>query len=190
MLATLVLLAQTGGLISLLIWLLVLAVVVYLIFLVIGMLPIPEPIKTVITVVIALILLLSTNTAPGIPLMPTFGSETYRSQNPLESIKPRETHPYFLQSESIRGPDHLAEIIRLQPATAVAGSADFQLTVIGSGFLKGSVINWNGADVLTTYVNPNTLRTTITPQQGPGAVPVMVKNNKTLSLHKIFTFTL
>ena len=49
-----------GGtsLISLLIWLIILAVVVWLLFLIIGMLPLPEPIKTIITVVIALILLL------------------------------------------------------------------------------------------------------------------------------------
>jgi hypothetical protein len=46
------------SLIALLIWLIVLAVVVWLLFLIIGMLPIPEPIKTIITVVIALILLL------------------------------------------------------------------------------------------------------------------------------------
>ena len=50
--------AEGAGLISLLIWLIVLAVVVWLLFLIVGMLPLPEPIKTIITVVIALILLL------------------------------------------------------------------------------------------------------------------------------------
>lgn len=49
---------EGSGLISLLIWLIVLAVVVWLLFLIIGMLPLPEPIRTIITVVIALILLL------------------------------------------------------------------------------------------------------------------------------------
>jgi hypothetical protein len=49
-----------GGysLISVLIWLLIFAVVVYLVFLILGMLPLPEPIRTVITIVVALILLL------------------------------------------------------------------------------------------------------------------------------------
>lgn len=50
--------AEGAGLISLAIWLLIAAVIIYLVFLVIGMLPLPEPIKTIITVVIALILLL------------------------------------------------------------------------------------------------------------------------------------
>lgn len=49
---------EGAGLISLLIWLVVLAIVIWLVFLIIGMLPLPEPIKTIVTVVIALILLL------------------------------------------------------------------------------------------------------------------------------------
>ena len=46
-----------GGLISLLIWLLVLAAVIYVIVLILRMLPIPEPFRTIIMVVIGLILL-------------------------------------------------------------------------------------------------------------------------------------
>jgi hypothetical protein len=46
------------SLIAILIWLLVLAVVVYLIWLIISMLPLPEPIRTVILGIIALVLLL------------------------------------------------------------------------------------------------------------------------------------
>ena len=57
-LATILAVAEGAGLINLLIWLIVLAVVVWLLFLIIGMLPLPEPIRTIITVVIALILLL------------------------------------------------------------------------------------------------------------------------------------
>jgi hypothetical protein len=49
---------ETGGLISLLIWFIVAAVVIYLIFLILGMLPLPEPIRTIIVVVVALIILL------------------------------------------------------------------------------------------------------------------------------------
>ena len=121
--------------------------------------------------------------------MPTFGSETYRAQNALESIKPRETFPYFIQPESIRGPDSVSDISRLQPNSAAAASADFQLTVIGQGFQKSSVILWGGQEILTTYTNPNTLKATITPQPMPGIVLVGVRNNKTVSLDKPFTFT-
>lgn len=49
---------EGAGLISLLIWLLVLCVVIYLLFFILGHLALPEPIRTVIVVVVALILLL------------------------------------------------------------------------------------------------------------------------------------
>ena len=53
--------AETVGgasLISLLIWLLVLAVVIYVVFLILNMLPIPEPIRTIVLCILGLILLL------------------------------------------------------------------------------------------------------------------------------------
>lgn len=50
--------AESTGLISLLIWLLILAVVVYVVFLILSMLPIPEPIKTIICIIIGLAFLL------------------------------------------------------------------------------------------------------------------------------------
>jgi hypothetical protein len=43
------------------------------------------------------------------------------------------------------------------PASAVAGSAAFQITLAGTGFVAGSVIQWNGAAVATTYVSPTQL---------------------------------
>ena len=51
-------LAEPSGLISILIWLLILCVVIYLFFWVLGKIPLPEPIRTIITVVVALALLL------------------------------------------------------------------------------------------------------------------------------------
>lgn len=48
----------TGGLIPLLIGLLVLAIIAYCIFLVVGMLPLPSPIKQLAVIIISLILLL------------------------------------------------------------------------------------------------------------------------------------
>lgn len=49
---------ETAGLVSILIWLFVLAVVVYVVFLILGMLPIPEPIKTILLCIVGLIILL------------------------------------------------------------------------------------------------------------------------------------
>ncbi|MET4076454.1 IPT/TIG domain-containing protein [Hymenobacter sp. UYCo722] len=42
-------------------------------------------------------------------------------------------------------------ITSLAPNTAVAGSAAFTLTVNGTGFVSGSVVNFNGAALATTY---------------------------------------
>lgn len=49
--------ATAVPLISLLIWLLVFCLVVYLIFFIMGRLALPEPVGTIITVIVALILL-------------------------------------------------------------------------------------------------------------------------------------
>lgn len=55
-LSTLVL--SGSGLISLLIWLLILALVIWCVYLVIGMLPLPAPVKQIVCVILALIFLL------------------------------------------------------------------------------------------------------------------------------------
>ena len=41
----------------------------------------------------------------------------------------------------------------LSPASIVAGSAQFTLTVNGTNFIAASVVNWNGTALTTTYVN-------------------------------------
>ena len=45
----------------------------------------------------------------------------------------------------------------INPNIAVAGSASFTLTVTGTDFINGSVINWNGVALVTTFVNPTQL---------------------------------
>jgi len=49
---------SSGGLIHLLIGLLILACVIYVVFLVLGMLPIPQPIKNILCIILGLIFLL------------------------------------------------------------------------------------------------------------------------------------
>jgi hypothetical protein len=43
------------------------------------------------------------------------------------------------------------------PTSAVAGSAAFQLTVAGSGFVSGSVVQWNGTALPTSFVSSASL---------------------------------
>lgn len=49
----------------------------------------------------------------------------------------------------------------LVPATVVPGTPGFTLTVNGTGFVEGSVINWNGSPRATTFVNRSQLTATI-----------------------------
>ena len=44
-------------------------------------------------------------------------------------------------------------ITSLAPSSATAGASSFVLTVTGTGFVSGSVVNWNGQGRATTYVN-------------------------------------
>src|SRR5205823_3263599 len=46
---------------------------------------------------------------------------------------------------SINASNPVPSITSLSPASATAGAAAFTLTVNGTGFVSGSVVNWNGA---------------------------------------------
>jgi hypothetical protein len=48
-------------------------------------------------------------------------------------------------------------VTALSPATAPVGTAGLTLTVIGTGFINGSVIRWNGSNRVTTFVSPTQL---------------------------------
>ena len=67
----------------------------------------------------------------------------------------------------------------LSPSTVVAGGPNFTLTVTGSNFVSGSVVQWNGAArTPTTFVNANQLTATITAQDiaAQGTASVTVQN--------------
>lgn len=48
-------------------------------------------------------------------------------------------------------------INNLAPTTAEAGSPGFALAVVGSNFMNGTVVNFNGQDLATTYNSPTSL---------------------------------
>src|SRR5262249_53192697 len=52
-------------------------------------------------------------------------------------------------------------VTSLAPASVVAGSAAFTLTVNGSGFTSASVVRWNGASRTTTFVSASQVRAAI-----------------------------
>ncbi len=49
----------------------------------------------------------------------------------------------------------------LNPSSTPAGSSDFVLTVSGTDFVSGSVVDWNGSALVTTFVSSSTLTATI-----------------------------
>ncbi|MCE9557788.1 MAG: hypothetical protein K8R88_02440 [Armatimonadetes bacterium] len=51
----------------------------------------------------------------------------------------------------------LPTISTISPNTALAGSADVAVTVTGTNFVAGSVVNWNGLPLATTFVSATEL---------------------------------
>jgi trimeric autotransporter adhesin len=69
-------------------------------------------------------------------------------------------------------------ITSLSPSTATAGDVGFTLSVTGSNFVPCSIVQWNGAMRLTTYVSSTQLQAAIlaTDIASVGAIPVTVFN--------------
>ncbi len=69
-------------------------------------------------------------------------------------------------------------IATISPTNVTAGAAAFTLTVNGSGFVSGSVVNFNGNAKTTTYVSASQLTAAITAADvaSPGTPPVTVTN--------------
>jgi hypothetical protein len=66
----------------------------------------------------------------------------------------------------------------LVPDAAAPGGAGFTLTVNGTGFVSGSVVNWNGAMLATTFVASSQVTATVpaTDIAVPGTASVTVTN--------------
>jgi subtilase family serine protease len=75
------------------------------------------------------------------------------------------------------GPPQVA-ISSLSPNSATAGGAAFTLTVNGSGFVTGSIVDWNGASLSTTYISATQLTASVpsTDIAGAGSASVTVAN--------------
>jgi len=78
--------------------------------------------------------------------------------NPTEGSGTWSTPVSFLVSD---GTNSMPTISSLSPSSATSGGASFSLTVDGTGFVNGSVVNWNGVARATTYVSSKRLITVI-----------------------------
>jgi hypothetical protein len=72
----------------------------------------------------------------------------------------------------------LFSLTGLSQYSAAAGGAPFTLTVTGKRFLSGALVQWNGADLATIFVNSTTLTAQVPANQftHPGVVAVRVVN--------------
>lgn len=72
----------------------------------------------------------------------------------------------------------LPSITSISPTTATAGGSQFLLTVNGNDFRHDSVVNWNGAFRVTTFVSAHQLFAAITAADiaQPGTVLISVFN--------------
>ena len=83
-------------------------------------------------------------------------------------------------------------------STPYCSTSSFTLTVNGTGFVNGSVINWNGSalsSASTTFVSATQLSAvipytdTLTQQTLPATIPVTVSNGSLVSTPAMFTLT-
>ncbi|HXD32135.1 MAG TPA: metallophosphoesterase [Pyrinomonadaceae bacterium] len=79
----------------------------------------------------------------------------------------------------------------VQPNHVDAGSGGFALNVIGSHFVNGSVVRWNGADRATTFISSTQLAAMISAAdvKSGGNVPITVANPDGVSDAAIFMVT-
>jgi len=81
----------------------------------------------------------------------------------------------------------------LNPNTLPAPGPNSQVVFNGTGFNQNTVINWNGGDEVTEFVNEGELRTVVKPSLVqaplPFTLPVYVRNGELKSNVLEFTFT-
>ncbi len=111
---------------------------------------------------------------------------TVSVSDPAASNSPRS----FSVSLAVNNP--APTVSSIAPSSATAGSADFTLTVNGSGFISSSQVQWNGSNRTTTFVSSTELTaaipasdlavagtanvTVVTPPPGGGTSPIVVFN--------------
>ncbi len=66
----------------------------------------------------------------------------------------------------------------ISPTSAIANGSGFPLTVKGSNFVSGSVVDWNGSSLVTTYISATELTAAVPAADiaTAGSIPVTVTN--------------
>jgi uncharacterized protein (TIGR03437 family) len=82
-----------------------------------------------------------------------------------------------------------ANITSLIPSSATAGANGFTMTVNGTGFVSGAVVNWNGTALGTSYVGPTQLQAFVASNliASAGTVAITVSSGNTTTSPVNFT---
>jgi hypothetical protein len=83
-----------------------------------------------------------------------------------------------------------ATLISLDPAEAIIGDADLTLRCLGTGFIEGATIIFNGGAETTVLVSSTEVTTIVKPSTAsvPGSYPVTVKVGTVETEPQMFTF--
>ncbi len=86
-------------------------------------------------------------------------------------------------------PAQVPTLNSIAPSSANAGSPSVTLTLYGSNFEQGAIVEWNGANLSATWVSNTTLTATIPAADlaSTGNAQVLVSNSGTISASKTFT---
>jgi len=71
------------------------------------------------------------------------------------------THGRSIWALNVASIEGLPSILNISPASALIGSPSFTLTVNGSTFVSGAVVQWNGSSLATTFVSSSQLTATV-----------------------------
>lgn len=90
-------------------------------------------------------------------------------------------------SGTVVPPPVVPTVTGLSPATAVAGSPAFSITVTGTNFVSGTSISWGGTSLSTTFVSSTSLQATVSDSllASPATVTVGVVNPDSSTSNKL-----
>ena len=124
--------------------------------------------------------------ANGLPRVAVLSLKLHPSRNLFAA-----THGRSMWETSVSSVAAVPSIISLSPPSATAGAAAFTLTVNGGAFTPTAIVQWNGADLTTTYVSAAQLTATVPAgdvvQPGTAEVTVIIPGG---SVSNQFGFTI
>jgi photosystem II stability/assembly factor-like uncharacterized protein len=92
----------------------------------------------------------------GLPRVAVLSLKLHPSRNLFAA-----THGRSVWETNVSSVTAIPSIVGLSPGSAIAGAAGFTLTVNGGAFTNTAIVQWNGADLATTYGSATQLTATV-----------------------------